>query len=114
MAIPANVQIWAEPLDPYDVMDYTIDVSSLLEGFGVASYTVQPTAEAALLGLQVGTSAYATTISGNVIRVWFNVALANQNDFQTETQLPVEVSLTTTSSPARKKQRTVVLKVVQR
>lgn len=118
MAIPSNAVVWPEVMDPYDVLDYTVDVSDLLEaGENVASFTVTPLAESALVGLTLGTSSYATSIAGNVIRIWLSIASGQQDNAAfngTGATLPIEISVTTTSTPPRKKQRTAVVKVAQR
>lgn len=118
MAIPPTALVWEEPMDPYDVVDYTIDTTPLLSDLeDVASYTVVPLAESELLGLEVGTAEYAPSITDNVILVWLQVDPAFQANpaFSGAGQtLPLEVSITTNSSPPRKRQRTVVVKVMQR
>ena len=117
MAIPTTAIVWAESMDPYDVLDYEADVTNLLDGSEVASFSVAPTAESLLAGLKVGTAEYAPLLSSKIIRVWFSINNANQGDplFDgTGATLPVEISVTTNSTPPRKRQRTFVLKVAQR
>ncbi|RZK45224.1 MAG: hypothetical protein EOO61_00780 [Hymenobacter sp.] len=103
-------------MDPYDVVDYTVDVTNLLEtGETVASYTISPTAEAALLGLALGINEYGSTISNNVIRIWISTTKPNDTAFDgTGVTLPIELTVMTNAQPPRKKQRTLGVKVAQR
>lgn len=118
MAIPATALVWAESMDPYDVVDYAVDCTAILdEGENIASYTVVPYAESTLLGLTTGTGAYATSLSGKILTIWLSVQAAKQEDpafLGAGTSLPISLSITTSSTPARKKQRTLVVKVQQR
>lgn len=117
MAIPVNALVWPETMDPYDVVDYTVDVSNLLSSDSVSSFTIVPYTESTLLGLEVGTGSYAPSITGNIITVWLQVNVANQANPAFDgagASLPLELSITTNSSPARKRQRTLVVKVAQR
>lgn len=117
MAIPANALVWAETMDPYDVVDFTIDVTNLLSSDSVSSFTITPYTESTLLGLEIGSGAYAPSIAGNIITVWLQIGLANQANPAFDgagATLPIELSITTNSSPVRKRQRTLVVKVAQR
>lgn len=117
MAIPKTAFVWDDTMDPYDVVDYKVDVSTLLQsGESVDSYTIVAPAESVLAGLTIGTASYASTISGNMITMWLSIASAKQLDaiFDTGVNLPVELSISTNSSPPRKRQITLVVKVAQR
>jgi hypothetical protein len=118
MAIPTTALVWPESMDPYDVVDYSIDCKAILdEGENVAGYTITPYAEAALLGLSTGTGNYATSISGSIITVWLQIAANKQEDAAFDgngASLPLSLSITTSSTPPRKKQRTLVVRVQQR
>ena len=116
MAIPPTTIVWPESMDPYDVVDYTIDVSNLLEANeSIASYVVSLPAESVLVGLSLGVNEYGSTISSNIVRVWFSTIKPNDPAFDYPgTTLPVEITVTTTATPPRKKQRTLGVKVVQR
>lgn len=111
------VRAWTESLDPYDVLDYKMDASGLLEtGENIKSYTVLPTVEAELKGLRIGRTDYETVLSDNAVTFWVSVDATKQQDniFTPGVALPIELSFTTDSLPPRKKQRTVLLTVVQR
>jgi len=119
MAIPPTALVWSEPMDPSDVIDYVVDCTSLLdEGEFVSSYTVVPYSEATLLGLTIGTGAQAPAlISGTKIRVWLSVSASyvdNAAFSGSGATLPIQLTINTSSSPSRRKQRTLVVKVVQR
>jgi hypothetical protein len=118
MAIPVNALVWPESMDPSDVVDYSVDCTAILdEGETISTYTVAPYAESVLLGLTMGTSTYATTLVGNILTMWLSIAAAKQEDVAfagTGATLPISLTLNTSSTPSRKKQRTVVVKVQQR
>ena len=118
MPIPQNAIVWDEPMDPYDVVDYTIDLSPLLTtNESIDTFTAIPGAESQLLGLTVGDGDYAPEISANVLRIWLSIAPGKQTSasfLNTGVSLPIEISVTTNSSPSRKHQRTVVVKVLER
>lgn len=116
MAIPTTTTVWPESMDPYDIVDYTVDVTNLLEsGEGVAGYTLALPAESVLLGLSLGADEYTSTISNNVIRMWLSTTKPNDAAFDgTGAILPIELTVTTTANPPRKKQRTLAVKVIQR
>ena len=118
MAIPSSTTVWTQSMDPYDIVDYIIDCSKMLEeGENISTYTVSLLAEASLLGLTINNSGgYSTTlISGNRIRVWLSILPAEQSNpiFVNAVTLPLEVTITTSSTPPRRKQRTVAVTVQQ-
>lgn len=121
MPLPTNAFKFTDPMDPYDQVDFllTLDgAGGLLEtGETVASYTLALRAEAAALGLTIGTAAYAPTQPiATQIRFWLNVDvsfIANTAFDGAGAILGVEVSVTTNSNPARKRQRTVAVQVAQ-
>jgi hypothetical protein len=118
MAVPAEAKVFAEALDPADIVDFEIDLSPLLEGAEtIATHTETIPPESALLGLEFKTTGgYATSLTGNILRIWLGIADAQQSNaaFATGVTLPIELTITTNSTPARKKQRTVAVKVIQR
>lgn len=116
MAIPPTTVVWPEPMDPYDVTDYTVDVSNLLQpDEKMASYTLSLPAESLLLGLTLGVDDYASTVEGNVIRMWLSTSKPNDTAFDNAgVTLPIELTVTTSSRPARRRQRTLGVKVVQK
>jgi hypothetical protein len=120
MTIPVNAYVWDEQMDPKDVVDYVVDVSGLLDtanGEGIASYTLTLNAEATALGLTLGTAGYAISQpTPTSYRIWFSISAGFQSNAAfdgTGTSLPMELTITTNSTPARTRQRTLVLKVAQ-
>jgi len=119
MAIPASTSVWPEMMDPYDILDFVVDCSGMLEPNElIASHTISLLAEASALGLVINTtSPYATTVeSGTSIRVWFSILPAEQGNpaFNTSATLPMELVITTNAVPPRRKQRTLAVKVGQK
>src|SRR6478752_6789159 len=120
MAIPASTLIFEESMDPYDITDYVVDTSQILEDLeAVDDYDINIVAESALLGLELGTGQYAPSIdiTNKLITMWLQVEDAEQQNAQfsgSGVLLPIEVNITTNSVPARRKQRTVAVRVVQR
>jgi hypothetical protein len=118
MAVPSGAKIFEEPLDPYDVVDFQVDLNPLLEtGESITAYTISVPTESSLLGLEVKTTdGYTTSLSSNIVQFWLGILLAEQANaaFNTSATLPIEISITTNSVPARKKQRTVAVVVKQR
>ena len=118
MAVPADAKVFEEPMDPTDIVDYEIDLGPLLEtGEVVATHTETVPTESVLLGLEIKTTGgYITTLTGNILKIWLGVLLAEQANsaFVDGVTLPIEITITTNSTPLRKKQRTVAVKVIQR
>lgn len=118
MAIPKSTFIWPDAMDPSDKVDYIIDCSGFLEPSElIASYTLIIPSESVLIGLTLGSGSYAShVLDGTQIVLWLSIedSLQQQSIFVDEVILPIEVNVTTTSSPARKRQRTVAVKVVQK
>ncbi len=116
--MPASPSTWQRVLDPADVADFVIQLGNgLLEpGEAFTSYTLALSAEAVALGLEVGTGAYAPASDGQTISVWFSIAAAFQGNAAYEASgvtLLMELTLNTNSTPARRWQRTLGLKVQQ-
>lgn len=117
MAFPATTKVWEESMDPYDVVDYKVDLNPLLsEDESIVSYTVEPLTESELYGLDIGTSAYASELNLGELTIWLSIASDHQADvvFANGITLPIEISIITNSAPARKRQRTVAVRVIQR
>ena len=117
MAIPAATKIWAETMDPYDLVDYKIDLSPLLTtGEGINSVVVSVPASSALYGLTVGSTSRAPVLTGTDLTVWLSIDSAFQAEpkFIKGLTLSIEVTITTDSTPSRRKQRSVAVKVIQR
>lgn len=120
MPIPPNAFQWSQPMDPADEIDYVVDVAGLLDvagGEAIASYTLTLGAEAVALGLTIGTGAYAVSQpSSTSYKIWFSIDPAFQSNSAFGGQgalLPMTIKITTNSSPARIRERTLVLQVAQ-
>lgn len=122
MPNPPNAKAFAQPMDPSDIRDYEVvlsqgtDVTSFLDpAEGVASFTVALSAEAVAAGLTIKTEGgYATSITDTTIRFWLEVDAGSQGSTAFDGNglaLGIVITVTTNSTPARKKQRTVIVNV---
>jgi hypothetical protein len=116
MAIPPNAKAHSQPMDPSDIKDWTIDVAGLLQaGEAVASWTLDRSVEAIAAGLLLPTTGgYSKTLAGNKITYWTQVDPAQQSNAAFDgagISLPLLLTITTNSSPARVHQKTVVHQV---
>lgn len=117
MTIPTNAYFWAETIDPSDRLDFKVDLAGLLQADeAIDSYTLIAYAESLLFGLNVETAPYTSTIVDNVLVLWPYIedAEANNSAFTAGVDLPIELTVVTDSVPARKFQRTLVVRAVQR
>lgn len=121
MPLPPNAILFDDPMDPYDRVDFllTLDgADGMLEaGEGVASYTLTLLAEATALGLTIGTAAYAPSQpNAQSLRFYLEVDSGFQANAAFDgdgVTLGLELSITTDSTPARRRQRTIGVKVAQ-
>lgn len=122
MAIPPRAYVFPQVIDPSDLVEFQMDLSGpdgLLEDKElIASYTLTLLPESVALGLTILTAApYALTAPDNVsVRAYFEIAAASRDNaaFSGDgASLPMELTITTSSNPARRFQRTIVLKVAQ-
>jgi hypothetical protein len=118
MPIPPSAEVWEQQLDPKDIADFVVDISDMLEaGETVASYSFTLGAEAAALGLEIGTGSYAVTQpTTSSFRLWLNVNTSFWADAAFDgagASLPIVLDFTTNNSPARRFQRTLVVQVAQ-
>lgn len=122
MALPPNAVLFARVMDPEDIEVFVIELSQgedpddfLAPGEGVSSYTLTLTPEAVAAGLEIKTGGgYATTLVGLTIQFWLQVDPGEVDDPRFDgsgVSLGIELTVTTTSSPARRKQRTVAVNV---
>jgi len=116
MALPIGTFYWSDQLDPSDVDFLTLDCSPfLLLGEKVTSFSINILADAALLGLSMGTNAYQSRIVENSIVFWPVISGNMQNNaaFIQGAYMPLEFTINTDFSPSRKIQRTAAFRVVQ-
>ncbi len=115
VAYPKSAKVWPETMDPYDRTDYQIDLTPTLEdGEEITTFEVTPYEGSTALGLTVGSGPQAPTLLGNSITVWLEIDAEFQNNaaFTKGVKLPLEISFETNLD--RRKQRTVVVHVIQR
>lgn len=125
MPIPATALAFEQPVDPSDVQDFAIILSQgpadakptpfLLPGETVASFAMSVGAEAAAAGLQIRSDAgYAPTYVANKITFWPVIAAGQQGSALFDgdgVRLAIELTVVTSNSPARTKQRSIVVRV---
>ena len=117
MALPSGTVVWDDAFDPYDVVDFKLDLSALLEpGENIASYNIRLLSESVLSGLVLGVGAYAHRLVGTMLTLWFSIEESMQSSaaFNNVVIMPMELSITTDSTPERRKQRTLAVKVTQK
>lgn len=122
MTIPAKAAKFTVEMDPAELLDFQIDLKGtkvqLLEGTeNCSTYTLTLYPEAAALGISIkNTGGYVPNITANVITVWFEVdptfwanAAFDGNGFN----VGMDLTVNTDHAPPRRRQRTLVLTVVQ-
>lgn len=120
MAIPSTAVAFGDALDPHEELDFVIAATAILEtGEEIDSYTLSLLPEAVALGLTIMEGAgrdIALVESDAAIKLWLTI----DDDFKTDaafvgtgTALPMELTIVTTSTPARTRQRTFLVRVVQ-
>jgi len=124
--IPVDAIVFRSPIDPADQLDQYAQLlrddsatTFLDSGEGVASFSLVATAEATAMGLQIktGTPYDPALVSPTVLKFWTQVAPGMQSSPLFDgagLQLGIELTITTTNSPPRIKQRTLVFTVRQR
>lgn len=119
--LPPNAKKFPDPFDPKDRVEFILTLDGptgiLEDGEGVGSYELTLTAEAVALGLTLGSGTFAPSQPlPNQIKFWLEVdgAFLNNAAFSgAGTDLGIEVTVTTNSNPARRRQRTAVITVAQ-
>lgn len=127
MATPPTAILWPDTMDPAEELDWIADLSSMLEpGETAESYELELSPEAIDAGLIIMTGAGHDhrLITGETDRpdntailLWLKVDPASQADPLFSgggTAFPIEVTFLTTSNPSRKRQRTYVIRIVQK
>lgn len=121
MAIPPTAQTFAGALDPNEELDFVLVGSDILEeGEQIeAGYTLEVLAEGTALGLTImsGSGRDHDRINANRdIRFWLEIDDAYKTNVAFNdggTTLPMRITFTTNNSPARTRQRTFLVPVVQ-
>lgn len=127
MPLPPTAEVVAAPMDPADIADFEIKITQegdvlptgewpfLEAGEEIESYTLMTTAEAVAAGLSIKVDGdYGTTLVGHNLTFWLEVDPGFQGHamFNGAGQtFGIELLALTTSSPQRRKQRTIGVKV---
>jgi hypothetical protein len=120
MAIPTTAVSIGQIMDPKEELDFAIDVAGLLEvGENVASYTLSVFAEAVALGLAImsgsGRNAFYSLVTKKV-SFWLAIDVGNQSNVAYDgagASLGLLLTIITDATPARTRQRTVVVRAAQ-
>lgn len=132
MVLPPNAKVWTQEMDPADVIDYQATLSGvdgLLEtGEQIGTFTLTMSPEGAALGVTisaggVGEGGAAPALfdplggsSNTAVKLWLYVDEEFQADPAFEgsgSSIGITLTVHTNSSPARTRQRTLVVKVAQ-
>ncbi len=124
MPNPLTAKTFEQAMDPADVVDFKLTISQgdddgdmLQSGENVASYTLTATAEAVAAGLQVLQSGgRQPALVGNLLQFWLSVQSMLQSASLfggAGVQLAIELTVVTTATPARTRQRTILITVAQ-
>lgn len=122
MALAASPASFAEVMDPHEILEWVIPCGPLLEaGEEIDTFDLTLYAEAIALGLTILDSGdgYPDPVLSNGnqdVTVWFEIATAYENNVAfdgTGTALAMNIHLVTNSSPARERDRDIVLTVAQ-
>lgn len=120
MAIPATATPLPQTMDPYDRVDFQIDLADKLLELNetIASYDLVMGVEGAATGVSISSVAphVTTTVNGATsVKFWLEVAPAFQADpaFTAGLFVPLLLSILTSASPPRRRQRTFVAEIVQ-
>ena len=111
--------IWEHSIDPYDVNDFSVDCTGILEsGESISQYSLVVLPQSELLGLQIKSGGgYGPVVNGNIITMWLDILETEQGNpafSGAGITLPFELNITTDSVPPRKKQRTLSVRVLQK
>lgn len=116
-------------IEPVDLLDFYVGISQgqaegdiLQPGEDVASYTLALPLEASAAGLtivekEVEKGKYATRLADRTLAFWLNINPAQQKSTAFDGQgatLPIELTITTTNTPPRIKQRTLKIRVTNK
>jgi hypothetical protein len=121
MAIPASAIAFDQAMDPYDLLDWEIDITQFLEEDERAEeglWSLVRSAEAIEYGLIISGGDRAAHLSedGRAVFFWLEVATDQQLDPQFSgagVLVALELSFTTNSIPGRRRQKTYVVRIAQ-
>lgn len=122
MPVPASAFRFEADMDPAEILDFKILTKKpgeeLLEAAEViSSYTLTLYPEATALGLSIkNTGLYVPQDNGVDITIWFEINTAFYTNAAFDgigAALPMELTIFTNNTPSRKRQRTLLLGVLQ-
>ena len=126
MAIPPTATALSQPLDPADIDDYLLTVTKagidttafpMLEANeGIASFTLALAADAIAVGLTIRTSGEypPPTLNGLDVKFWLSVDASLQGATIFDAAgitVAMELTIITTSTPPRKRQKTATVRI---
>lgn len=120
MTIPPTAAVFAQQADPRDFNDWKISCSGILAADeAIETYELMLGAESVAAGLIIAADEYRAprlVDGGKSISLWLSVSPEMRLDpiFNSAgVALPIEVTITTTSIPARVFQRTIAVRIAQ-
>ena len=118
MPAPAAAVAHQAVMDPSDRVDYITRFGSLLEeGELISSVQLALYPEAAALGFTIleGTGFGPSIINDDSVLIWVEVAdgMRDAPQFTGGARMPIEFTIVTNASPARRFQRTMLILVTQ-
>lgn len=122
MTTPPSAETFRDSLDPHEIMDFLYKAEGLLEdGEAVdgGNWSIAVYAESAALGLTIMTGDDrdpSLQDSDTTIRFWMEIDDAYKTNAAFDgdgTELPILITWQTTSTPYRKRQRTILVRVAQ-
>ncbi len=121
MAIPPTATAFSQGIDPHEELDFIIPCGPVLEADEeINSYTLTPLAEAVALGLTImsgGGRDHNLIESNRSILMWLEIDDAHKTNPAFDgagVRLPMEVTIVTNSNPARTRQFTALVPVMQK
>jgi len=121
VAIPPSASVFAARMDPGDRIEFAVSFDAVLQTAQneqiAAGWTLAMSAEGAALGVQIetigGRAPYLDTNNSRVV-FWLSVLGASQADisFNAGVDVAIIVRFETTNVPARRYERTVVVRIV--
>jgi hypothetical protein len=120
MPTPATAVPFPSTADPYDHVEWVMQCAGkiLEEGEEIASFSAALDSGAIALGVSIdsgGATAPVRVDANQSVQIWLTVDPSFQDNpaFEAGVQVAITLSITTNSTPARKRQRTWVATLVQ-
>lgn len=120
MTIPTDAVVFAEVMDPADLMEYEANMTDLLDNASaITSFTIALLPDAILAGVQIKSGAAydpGLVLVNKAIDFWLEVQVADRENvaYTAGIRVGVVITINTNHVPARRRQRTFVVNVRQR